>query len=149
MEKIENLYEQRSQLQEKAIAIFHELEKEVNTTSEEWNALGHELYMLQLTVDSESAYLNAARIAETYSGSDRKALIVIYGDLAGVYEDLEEYEKSHHYLKKSYEIRCEFYGKDNLFSRMSADRLRKLKLFMQYAPDKKLIDELKQASAHQ
>ncbi len=148
MDKIEQIYKQRSELQDKAQELLAEFLTQENISVEEWMALAHELFMLQLTVDSENAYLNAARIAETYSGTDRKALIVIYGDLSGVYEDMEEYDKAHEYLQKAYNIRCEFYGKDNLFSRMSADRLKKLKIFMQYVPDEELKNELRGAAEH-
>jgi len=143
MEQIDKLYYQRSKLQEKAIALSEKYLQKNILTAQDWSALAHELYMLMLPVDAINAYLKAIDIAQKFKGKERRALIVIYGDLSGVYEEIEDFNKAYEYLEKSYLIRCEFYDKENYFLRSSKERLVKLKKFMEYTPNKELEEELK------
>lgn len=142
MEQIDDLYKQRSKLQDKALALYKKFEQNNTLTAQDWSSLGHELYMLMLPVDAINAYLKAIDIALNFKGEQRRELIVIYGDLSGVYEETEDYIKAHEYLEKSYLIRCEFYDKENYFLRSAKERLVKLKKFMEYTPNKDLEKEL-------
>ena len=133
----------RSSLTDKALGLLKSfIQSESEITIQNWSDLAHELFMLNLPVDAEIAYLKAIEVSKSLSDKEQKELIVIYGDLAGVYEEMEDYSKAFEMLTRSYELRKTYNGEDNIFTQMSLERLRKLKIFMEYIPDKNLDEKL-------
>lgn len=141
---LDNLDSAYSKLQSHALEILKEfLAVEENEISiHELCDLGHRLYMLQLPVEAEQAYLKALHLGLKLKGVETKILSLIYSELSSVYEEMEDYDKAYEMLLKAIEIKKKFYSQDHIPLRLSQERLRKLEIFRQYKFDKELSNAI-------
>ncbi len=147
----ENFYEILETISEKRYASLNETDalfaqmlasKDTNNLSEHvWNTIGLELYLLHRLEEAEKAYLIAAEIAELLEGEDRSILTVIYGDLSMVYEADKQYSKALEAMTKSYEVRKSIKGEGDLFTKLAAESVRRLKHLAEYKPNEELEKE--------
>ncbi len=141
LDKISN---KRYSAMDAAVALFDDLvasSPKTDVPEYIWSAIGLELYLCGRTETAINAMLLAVKEGEQLEGEDRSQLSPIYGDLAMMYEEDKNYTAAYDAMKKSYDIRKEFKGEDDIFTRMTADDLLRLAKFKEFTPNATLEKE--------
>lgn len=152
----EKLSKKKWAVADELTALFEEMwadRQKSNLSHHIWGSLSLDLYLNQRVEEAIKVQQYAIEIAkkdwDTMDDKERQSIAVLYKHLAMYYENLaitysefDNYKKAVEAIEEAYKFRLHFFGKEDLFTRLDKESLRRLRQFSSFKANKKLKEEL-------